>query len=182
MRRNVLALSLLGLTLAAAAPRAHAAKDAVQLFRNIDVTPDTPVEDAVCFFCSVHVEGRVEGDIVSFFGAVHLNGEARHDVVSIFGKVTVADNSTIGDDIVSLFGSVRLGDNVKVGKDLVAVFGTVRAAQSASVGEDRVSISPMIFWGPLLLLVLVVYLIVHEVRVRRFRQFAQGYPIPPPRP
>ncbi len=89
-------------------------EDAVQFFRNINVTPDQPVKDAVCFFCSVRVEGNVNGDIVVFFGNVRLNGQAHHDVVNFFGSVPAADNSSIGGDLVSFFGYVRLGENVSV--------------------------------------------------------------------
>ena len=181
MRRRYFALCFLGAALVAAAVPAYAEQDAVQFFRNIDVGPNEPVKDAVCFFCNVHVEGNAEGDIVVFFGNVRLNGEAHHDVVDFFGNVSVADNSNIGDDLVSFFGSVHLGENVVVHKDAVAIFGTVHAPSSISVGGDRVSISPWIFFGPLLILILVIYLIVHELQTRRHRQFAQYYPMPPRR-
>ncbi len=179
MRGRYFALCFLGVALAAAAVPALAEQDAVQFFNNINVTPDEPVKDAVCFFCNVRVEGNAQGDIVVFFGNVHLNGLAHHDIVDFFGNVTVADNSSIGDDLVSFFGSVRLGENVVVHKDAVAIFGSVHAPNSLSVGGDRVSISPWIFLGPLLLLILVIYLIVHEVQVRRHRQFMLHYPMPP---
>ena len=97
---------------------AHADRDTVQFGNNINVTPGNPVHDAVCFFCSVRVEGKVNGDIVVFFGSVHLAGDAHHDVVNFFGNVTADDNSSIDGDMVSFFGSVRLGENVTVGKDL----------------------------------------------------------------
>jgi hypothetical protein len=181
MRRRYLALCFLGAALAAAAVPAGAEQDAVQFFRNIDVTANEPVKDAVCFFCNVHVEGNAEGDIVVFFGNVHLNGEAHHDVVNFFGNVTVADNSSVGGDLVSFFGSVHLGENVVVHKDAVAIFGAVHAPPSTSVGGNRVAISPWIFFGPLLLLILVIYLIVHEVQTRGTRQYAQHYPMPPRR-
>jgi hypothetical protein len=179
MHRRYFALCLLGAALAAVAVPVRAEQDAVQFFNNINITPEEPVKDAVCFFCNVHVEGNAEGDIVVFFGNVHLNGMAHHDVVDFFGNVTVADNSNIGGDLVSFFGSVRLGENVVVHKDTVAIFGKVHAPGSSSVGGDRVAISPWIFFAPLLFLILVIYLIVHEVQVRRSRRFAMNYPMPP---
>jgi hypothetical protein len=179
MRSRSLALCLLGAALAAAAVPAHADEDAVQFFNNINVTPDEPVKDAVCFFCSVRADGNVNGDIVVFFGSVRLNGVAHHDVVSFFGSVSAADNSYIGGDLVSFFGSVRLGENVSVRKDVVAMFGVVRAPSSVSIGHNRVMFSPWIFFGPLLVIFLVIFLIVHEIRVHRMRQYAQHYPFPP---
>jgi len=179
MRMRSFAFCLFGAVLAAAAVPAHADQDAVQFFGNIDVTPDQPIKDAVCFFCSVRADGNVNGDIVVFFGNVRLNGVAHHDVVSFFGNVSAADNSAIGGDLVSFFGSVRLGENVSVRKDVVAMFGVVHAPSSVSIGHDRVMFSPWIFFGPLLVIFLVLFLIVHEVRVHRMRQYPQNYPLPP---
>jgi hypothetical protein len=179
MSWRFLAICLFGATLAAAAAPARASQDAVQFFRNIDVTPDTPVHDAICFFCSVRAQGTVEGDIVVFFGNVRLNGEARNDLVDFFGKVSAADNSSIGGDLVSFFSSVRLGENVSVAKDMVTMFGVVHAPASVSVGKDRVEFSPWIFFGPLLAILLAVIVILYAVRAHRRRQFAQSYPFPP---
>lgn len=179
MQMRSLALCLLGAALAAAAVPAHADQDVVEFFNNINVTPDSPVKDAVCFFCNVRVDGNVNGDLVVFFGNVRLNGMAHHDLVSFFGSVSVADNSAIGGDLVSFFGSVRLGENVSVRKDVVAMFGVVHAPSSVSIGHNRVMFSPWIFFGPLLVIFLVIFLIVHEVRVHRMRQYAQQHPFPP---
>ncbi len=179
MHSRFLAVCLFGAALAVVAAPVRAEEDAVQFFHNIDVTPDAPVSDAVCFFCSVHAQGDVKGDIVVFFGDVRLDGRAHQDVVNFFGNVTAADNSSIGGDLVSFFGSIRLGENVRVAQDLVAMFGTVHTPASVSVGQDHVVFSPWILFGPLLVIFLVVFVIVHEVRVHRQRQFAQAYPLPP---
>jgi hypothetical protein len=179
MHRRLLAVCLFGAALAVAAAPAHADQDAVQFFNNIEVTQDAPAHDAVCFFCNVHVDGEVKGDIVVFFGNVRLDGQAHRDVVNFFGNITAADNSSIGGDVVSFFGSVRLGQNVTVTKDLVAMFGTVHTPSSVSIGHDHVVFSPWIFFGPLMVIFLVILVIIHEVRVSRQRRFAQAYPLPP---
>ncbi len=180
MHRRVLALCLFGGALALAASQARAESDAVQFFNNIQVTPDAPVNDAVCFFCNVDAHGDVKGDIVVFFGNVRLDGHAHQDVVNFFGSVTAADNSAIGGDLVSFFGSIRLGENVRVNQDMVAMFGTVRNSASVSIGQDHVVFSPWILFGPLLIISLIVFVIVHEVRAHRERRFMQQFPVPPP--
>ena len=179
MQRRFLAHCLLGAALAVAAVPAHANQDAVQFFNNIEVTADSPVHDAVCFFCNVHDDGEVNGDIVVFFGDVRINGQAHHDVVNFFGSVTAADNSSIGGDLVSFFGSVRLGENVSVARDMVAMFGSVHNSSSVSIGRDHVIFSPWIFFGPLLLIFMVIFVIIHEVRAHRQRRFAIACPFPP---
>jgi hypothetical protein len=78
-----------------------------------------------------------------------------------------------------MFGSVRLGEDVSIGKDLVAMFGGgVRAADSVSVGGDRVVQPAWLFWGPLLMIALVVIFVVREIRIHRRRAFMR-YPFPP---
>ena len=179
MHRKILALLLFTGALVSTPSFARADDDAVQFFHDIEVTPDTPTHDAVCFFCTVNADGRINGDTVVFFGDVRLNGDAKKDVVDFFGSVSAAEGSTIGGDLVSFFGSVRLGDNVRVHKDVVAMFGTVHAPPSVSFGHNRVVFSPWIFFGPLFVFFLIIYLIVHEIRMRRMRHFAAGYPMPP---
>jgi hypothetical protein len=179
MRIRLLHLALLSAVLAAFALPAHASKDVVQFGSNIEVAPDATVHDTVCFFCNVNDRGSVDGDIVVFFGNVHIEGHANHDVVNFFGSVTASDNASIGNDLVNFFGGVRLGENVTVGKDMVAMFGAVRTASSVTVGGDRVVQPAWIFWGPLLVIFLVVSVIVREIRNQRRRQFARSYPFPP---
>jgi hypothetical protein len=166
---------LVGVLLAGVAAPAYADHDAVQFFRNIDVTADSPVHDAVCFFCGVRVDGVVTGDIVVFFGGVRLRGEAQHDVVSFFGNVSAADDSTIAHDMVSFFGQIRLGDNVTVGHDLVSMFGVVRAPASVRVGGDRVVFLGWILSVPAIVLIVAVFFILREYRIHRMRMAAQGY-------
>jgi hypothetical protein len=175
---SIVGTALLGAALAVAAAPAHAEQDAVQFFHNIDVTPDMPVHDAVCFFCSVHVDGKATGDIVVFFGNAHINGVAEHDVVDFFGNISAADNTRIEHDTVSIFGSIRLGEDASVGHDMVAVFGSVRRPGSVTVGGDHVTISGWLLYAPLLAIFGLI-LVLRERRVHRLRMAARGYPVPP---
>jgi len=175
MMKRVLAVCLFAAAFSVAATPAHADSDRVQFFSNIDVGSDVAVHDAVCFFCNVNVLGEVKGDVVVFFGNIHIAGHADHDVVNFFGSISAEDNAQIGKDMVSFFGLVRLGENVSVGKDLVAMFGMIRAPASVSIGHDRVAFPGWILFGPLLPLVLIIWLIVHVVRSNRRRM----YPYPP---
>ncbi|HTW61457.1 MAG TPA: hypothetical protein VMD55_06570 [Terracidiphilus sp.] len=179
MQRRFLTICLLGAALAACAVPARADEDAVEFFHNIEVTQDAPVADAVCFFCNVSVDGKVNGDVVVFFGNVRLNGDVQGDLVKFFGNVTAADNSSVGGDLVSFFGNVRLGENVAVGQDLTCLFGDIHSAQSATVHGDRVAIPAMVLYLPVLVVGLVVWVIIYELREHRRRQLMQ-YPYPPP--
>ena len=179
MKRRLFYVCVLTAGLGAFAIPAHATKDEVQFGSAIHVPRDGSIHDAVCFFCDVDADGTVEGDIVVFFGDVHIGTAANHDVVNFFGSIKADDNAHIGNSMVSMFGSVRLGEDVSIGKDLVAMFGGgVRAADSVSVGGDRVVQPAWLFWGPLLMIALVIILVVREFRNHRRRAFMR-YPIPP---
>lgn len=158
---------------------ARADRDVVQFGSPIHVARETSVHDAVCFFCSVDAEGAVEGDLVVFFGDVHIGSRANHDVVNFFGNVVADDDASVGQDLVSFFGSVRLGENVNVGKDMVAMFGSVQAAPTVAVGGDRVVQPAWLFWGPLLVFIVVLVVVIREIRDHRRRAFLRRYPYPP---
>jgi hypothetical protein len=182
MVKRLLAFGLFAAVLAAVPLSARADDDTVQFFHNIDITPDMPAGDAVCFFCSVHLEGKANGDIVVFFGNVRIAGEAQQDVVTFFGNVSAISGSSIGGDLVTFFGPVHLGEDVKVGGDMVTIFSPVHAPSSVSVRGDRVGLSPWIIFAPTLVIFLIVWIIVHEIRSRRMRMAAAGYPMYPPMP
>jgi hypothetical protein len=172
---RVFGVAMFVLLTAMLARPARAAQDIVEFGSTIDVPQKEAIHDAVCFFCSVNVEGTVNGDIVVFFGSVRINGQANHDVVNFFGDVTAADDSSIGHNLVNFFGGVRLGQNVTVGQDTVVMFGSLRADQSANFGGSRVVEPGWLFWGPLLALFFGIYFVVHEFRGYRRRRMLGVY-------
>jgi hypothetical protein len=122
---------------AIAATPALAENDEVQFGSNIRVAPDSTIHDAVCFFCSVDIQGKATGDIVVFFGSVHVSGDAQHDLVNFFGDVKVDNNASVDHDLVSFFSELRLGENVRIGEDLVSMFGSLEAAPTVIVEGAR---------------------------------------------
>jgi len=180
MTKPTLVSCLLAAAFLAAAAPARANNDAVHFGDDIYVGPNSTVHDAVCFFCSVNAEGKVEGDVVVFFGSVHVAGSAEHDVVNFFGGVELDDGASIGRDLVSFFGLVSLGEHVSVGHDMVAMLGSVHMADSAAVGNDRVVTPVWMLNIPLFLIVLLLIVIVREYRGWQRRQFFRNYPFPPP--
>ncbi len=177
---RILASCLLFAACACMSISAHAARDEVQFGSTIRVSPGESIHDAVCFFCSVQVEGTVDHDIVVFFGNVRINGHANHDIVNFFGSVRAADNTSIGHDLVSMVGSVHLGENVTVGNDVVAIFGSLHAADSASIAGNRVVQPAWLLLIPLTIVGLILVAIVSAVRGYRRRRMFAGYPFPPP--
>jgi hypothetical protein len=158
---------------------AHAANDAVQFGSDINVSADRTVHDAVCFFCSVHIEGEVTGDVVVFFGGVYIDGKAERDVVNFFGRTRLADNTIVGRDLVNFFGSVRSGENAQVGRSLVIIFGSLHAPASLSIGKDRVVQPGWLLWIPFLIFAGIIIVVVNAIRAWQRRRMYSGYPIPP---
>jgi len=179
MRLRLFCICLLAGLFGFAATPAHANQDYVQFGSKIHIAPGQMAHDTVCFFCGVEDQGTIQGDIVVFFGNVHISGQANHDVVTFFGNVTVDDNSSVGQDVVNFFGNAHLGENASVGKDMVSMFGSFRAAETASIGGNRVVQPGWLFWVPLLVIFLIIYVVIHEFRSYRRRQYLRGYPFPP---
>jgi hypothetical protein len=177
MIRRTLPILLLCAVLAPVAARAE--QDQVQFFSNIHVSSGETIHDAVCFFCSVDLEGKSTGDIVVFFGNTHIATEAHHDVVSFFGRVTADDNAQIDHDLVSMFGSIRLGENVHVGEDLVAMFGNLQTGDGVTVDRDRVVEPAVVFYVPVIFLVVILILIIREFRAWRRRVYMRSWGYPP---
>ena len=173
-----LSVCLLAAVFAAAALPAHAEQNEVQFGTDIHVPAGATVHDAVCFFCSVHVEGTVEGNLVVMFGNIHLAGHANHDVVNLFGKTTAEANATVGNNLVNVLGAIRLGENVAVGHDMVSVMGSYRAADSATVGNNRVIQPLWLGLVPLIVLAGLLFLVAMLFGNRR-RHLPPGYQFPP---
>lgn len=180
MSLRALFFSLLLSIFALVPVRAHANDDAVQFGSDITATADHPLHDAVCFFCSVHADGEVTGDIVVFFGGVHINGTAHRDVVNFFGRTRLDDNAVIERDLINFFGSVRAGENAQVGGSLVIMFGNLRAPASFTIGKDRFVLPGWVLWIPFIIFASIIIVIVRVFRAWQWRRsMYAGYPVPP---
>jgi hypothetical protein len=158
MSRRWLHICLIVLLVGTAATRAHAASDRVSFLHDIEVSDTEEAEDAVCFLCSIRINGTANGDAVAFLGSVHVNGEIKGDVVSFLGDVAMGDGSKIGGDCVVFGGPLRRHDNT-------------------SIGGDTVQLPLIVIMLPFIILGLLIYGLIALVRHRRYA----AYPMPPPR-
>jgi hypothetical protein len=150
----VLALFLI----AVAVPVARADDNRVSVFHSISVEEGEQVENAVCVFCSIRVDGALQGNAVAILGSIRSNGQIEQNAVSILGGVS-------------------LGRDAHIGQNCVAILGSVRRANSDQIGQNVVEIPFAIIFIPIFLFVAVVYLI--RTLVWRSRM---PYPMPPPPP
>ena len=138
-------------------PRAHAASDRVSFMHDINIGDTEEADDAVCFLCSIRVNGKVNGDAVAFLGGIHLNGE-------------------ISGDTVSFLGPVSMGDEARIGGDCVVFGGPLRRNGNATIDGSTVNFPFILVMLPFIVLALMIYGIVSLFRRRRY----MAYPMPPP--
>lgn len=157
MPRRWLSLCFAILLAATFAPRAHASTDRVSFMHDIDINDTEEADDAVCFLCSIRVNGKVNGDAVAFLGGIRVNGEIQGDTVSFLGSVAMGDQSRIGGDCVVFGGPLRRNGN-------------------AAIDGDTVNIPFIIIMLPFIFVALLIYGIISLFRRRRY----VPYPMPPP--
>jgi hypothetical protein len=139
------------------APRAHASADRVSFMHDIDISDAEEADSAVCFLCSIRINGKLNGDAVAFLGGIRVNGE-------------------INGDAVSFLGDVGMGDQSRIGGDCVVFGGPVHRSGNAAIDGDTVDIPFIIIMLPFIFVALLIYGIIALVRRRRYA----AYPMPPP--
>ena len=145
-----------------APPAARAqTRDQVQFGNNIVVREGEEAHDAVCFFCSIEIDGTLRGDAVAFLGNIRVRGHAERDAVAFLGNISVGDNASIERDVVVFAGNLHVGDG-------------------GTIGNDRVVFPAILFALPLLVLGGILALIIWAIRALTDRS-RPVYPMPPPR-
>jgi hypothetical protein len=157
-RLAILAASLCILTPLAA--RAQS-RDQVQFGNSIVIHEGEEAHDAVCFLCSIQVDGTLHGDAVAFLGNIRVRGHAEHDAVAFLGNIS-------------------LGDDASVERDVVIFAGNLHTGSGATIGGDRVVFPAFLFAFPLILIGGILVLIVWAIRALTYRS-RPVYPMPPPR-
>jgi hypothetical protein len=170
------AAALLGAALMAGGTPAHAdGGDVIHVGRTIHINHGEEVDNAVCFFCSVEVDGTVTGDVVSFLGNVRIAGDVQHDAVVVLGGLTAEKGSSIEQDVIAVLGEARLGENVIVGRDVVTFSGEVEMAPTATVGNQRIDNPGWYIWIPLACVLLILLWVMRSYGAYRKRLVARGY-------
>ena len=145
---------------ASAAARAQS-RDQVQFGNNIVVREGEEAHDAVCFACSIEIDGTLHGDAVAFLGNIRVRGHAEQDAVAFLGNISVGDNASIERDVVVFAGNLHTGNG-------------------ATIGNDRVIFPAILFAVPLLVVGGIIALIIWAIHELTYRN-RPVYPMPPPR-
>src|SRR5215471_6638300 len=137
----------------AASAVAQGSHDRTQFGHDITIGADESASEATCFGCSVHVRGRVDGDVTTFGGSV-----------------VVEQDASVGGDTTIFGGDVRLDGGATV-KAVTVFGGRVRRDPGAEVEGDVTNFAGgaglwlfLIFGLPFVLLGAVIALIVWLVR------------------
>jgi hypothetical protein len=96
--------------------------DRFQFNHDIRIQPNDEVGDVTCINCSIHVLGRVSGD-----------------VTTVNGNIVAEQGAAISGDVTAVRGDARIENGAQVAGDLTAIAGTVRRDPQATVGGDVTS-------------------------------------------
>jgi hypothetical protein len=148
-----LSLMLIVLSLSSVALASVVSHDRTQFGHEITVNAGEQVSDVTCFGCTVHIRGRVSGDVTTFGGNVFVENEGE-----------------VGGDTTVFGGDLRLEAGSKV-KALTLFGGRIRRDPAATVSGDVTTFAGgaalwlfIVFGLPLLFLAAFVALIVWIVR------------------
>jgi hypothetical protein len=122
--------------------------DRTQFNRDIRIEANDNVGDVTCIGCSVHVRGRVSGD-----------------VTTIAGSVFAEPGASIAGDVTAVGGSARLENGTQVAGDLTTIGGTLRRDSQATIAGEVTTIGgggwilgifllPMLFLGGIVALII----------------------------
>jgi predicted acyltransferase (DUF342 family) len=105
----------------------------------ISIGPNQQVGDVTCLGCSIHVRGRVNGD-----------------VTTIGGSIVLDDQSKVSGDVTAIAGNAHLGAGAEVGGDATVIGGELRRDPQAAIGGD---VTSMFGGGWFVVILLVPFMI-----------------------
>lgn len=161
--RRILGLLLLLVT---AAPLAHA-RDIVSFGRTEWISSTDQVDDIVCAFCTIHIDGQVHGDVVTAFSRIEFGPEVQ-----------------VSGDVVTAFSRSQFKGDNRINGDMVSFGSNIEALGSLIVAGDRVSMPGIVAWlilaAPFAFAAFIVWLIVKLVQRRRSYAYPPlpGHPFP----
>ena len=121
-------------------------EERTQVFSDVVIPAGHKVESATCFFCSIRVEGELQGDAVAEWGDIEVAGAVGGDVVAVAGGTRLATNSRVQGDAVSVFGDVALASGSRISGDVVASLGNIHLSPGASIGKTSSASAWPLFW------------------------------------
>jgi len=82
------------------------AQERISYGRDLVVPAGETLDEVVCFFCMVRVEGAVKGDVVAIGAGIEVRGRAE-EVVALGGSVRLLPGATVDGDAVATGGRVE---------------------------------------------------------------------------
>jgi hypothetical protein len=172
MTRGLAVLPLLISTLCVITPaQTNPHQDRKKILTDIVIESGETAKDVQCFMCSVHVRGRVTGDLITFGGAIFVEGRVDHDAIAIGGRIESNSNSTIAGAAIAVGGYVLRQENSVIAGDskslpYVLIPGQYRPTVLGSIALALINV----------LFVALGYLLVREKRAETFARAIEGRP------
>lgn len=132
--RYAIILGVLAACLVAAGPT-YAEDHRIVIGESVYVGSDEVLDQVMCVFCSIHIEGVVKETAFLVLGELENRGEIEGDAVVIVGEMRLYGD--VGGDAVAVMGNIQKGsEGVRIGGDAVTVLGSQSGISPGDVGGE----------------------------------------------
>jgi hypothetical protein len=137
-------LALLLITLPGAA-QAHGNR--TYFNQDIFVAQGQQVHNAICFFCSVQVEGDLTGRVLVLFGSLNVSGRIEGGATVVGGNAVVDSQARLGGNVVVFGGNAVYESDESISGNAYVIGGHLSTLGDRSKSTRRVSFSPAFFFS-----------------------------------
>jgi hypothetical protein len=134
--------------------------------QDIYIAQGQQVHHAVCFFCSVQVEGQLSGDIFVLFGNLNVSGRVDGPATIIGGNAVVDSQARLGGNLTVIGGNAVYETDESIAGNAWVIGGHL-----SPVGGHRSQAPRRLFFSPLLAaaVAIVAFLLLSTLIITRHR-------------
>ncbi len=133
--------------------------------QDIFVAQGQQVHNAICFFCSVQVEGDLSGRVFVFFGSLNVSGRIEGGATVIGGNAVLDSQARLGGNAVVIGGNAVYESDESISGNAYVIGGHLSTFGERAKTTRRVSFSPAFFFS-LAVAVLVLFSVLFFPRRR----------------
>lgn len=148
-------LTLLFLALPAAA-LAQPGGNRTYFNQDIFVAQGQQIHNAVCFFCSVQVEGDLTGHVLVLFGSLNITGRVNGGAVVVGGNAVIDSQARLEGNAVVVGGNAVYETDESISGNAYVIGGHLSTLGDRAKTTRRVSMSPGLFVSLFVAILLVL--------------------------
>ncbi len=133
--------------------------------QDIFVAQGQEVHNAICFFCSVQVEGELSGRVLVVFGSLNVSGRVEGGAMVIGGNAVLDSQARLGGNAVVIGGNAVYESEESILGNAYVIGGHLSTFGERAKTTRRVSFSPAFFYS-LAVIILVLFSVLFFPRRR----------------